>query len=157
MGKRKLKFDSDLDINIPLMIALITTSIGAFGGFPKTPVVMENWLEKNPWARWALVWVLIYQGQGGEHEIETTLGTGITYLIWKYLNSLDDKLPTEPGLYYRLLSVPTNDGFEDRVIGEWTIDTYGMNNYTEFGSDTITQRTASLSNWFGASVEVIYV
>ena len=98
MGKKKGMFDinTDLkDVNIPLLIGLMATSIGAFGGFPKTPKKMEEFLEKYPKMRFALVYVLLWQGMGGQHEMISLLGTGVTYLIWEYLNSLDEDQTAE--------------------------------------------------------------
>ena len=89
---KQWKWDLDLklkELNIPLMVALMATSIGAFGEMPKTPKVMSNFFEKNPNLRWGLVYILLWQGSAGENEIEALVGTGATYLIWKYLNSLE--------------------------------------------------------------------
>ena len=92
MAKEK-KLELDLTpqhkINIPLIIALMTTAIGAFGNFPASPKVVDEFFNQNPQYKWILIFLLLFQGQGGENIFESALGTGITYLIWRYLNSLD--------------------------------------------------------------------
>jgi hypothetical protein len=98
MTKKEKKFDLNFDLahsmNLALIVSVLATSIGAFGEFPPAPKVVKDFFENNPNARWILVYILIHQGNADANELEALLGTGVTYLIWTYLNSLDNPNPT---------------------------------------------------------------
>ena len=64
------------------LILPLATAIGAYGGFPNPPRVFSE-LTQNELVRWALVWVLIYQGGSGQDSKLALLITALMYAIHK--------------------------------------------------------------------------
>ncbi len=75
---------------IGMLIALVGTGIGFFAGFPETPKVVENFVNKYPMTKWVFVYTLIWQGAGGYNESLSLLGTVLIYLIHKRLSRGDN-------------------------------------------------------------------
>ncbi len=69
-------------------IAIIITGIGAFSKFPKPPPLILKFLDnpKNIWMKWALVYLLIWQGRFGDFTFSSLAqslnGTLILYVIY---------------------------------------------------------------------------
>jgi hypothetical protein len=74
-----------------IILAMLTTSIGAFGGFYRAPKSFTWLVETYPFVQHLLVFVLIYQGQGDENIAKSVIGTIATYGIIRLLYWLDDK------------------------------------------------------------------
>lgn len=70
-----------------------------------------------------------------------------------------DPYPKTKGLYYAILDIPTNDGFEGRTLGKWYRDSHGEQNNTDLGSfKTQYKRRGELSKWTGAGdIRAVYV
>ena len=71
------------------VIGMIATSIGMFGGFPEPPKVFQNLVEDYPILKWTLVFVLIFQGMGGQDIYWSIIGTVATFLIYKGMEYLE--------------------------------------------------------------------
>lgn len=72
--------ESVMDISLGDIIVAFCTLIGAFGGFPDPPPMFRT-ISQSPFGKWALLWVLVYQGGGQQDLILTSLVVGITYLV----------------------------------------------------------------------------
>ena len=59
------------------LILPLATAIGAYGGFPNPPRVFSELF------RWALVWVLIYQGGSGQDSKLALLVTALMFALHK--------------------------------------------------------------------------
>jgi len=73
-----------------IVLGLLGTGIGAYGGMPTPPQTFLNAVEKYPFLQWFLVYVLIWQGAGGFDEKLSLYGTIIVFIIYKsvlYLES----------------------------------------------------------------------
>lgn len=71
---------------IGMLLMVIATGVGFMGGaFPDSPPILEKWVKKNPWLKWAMVYILILQGAAGFNESLALVGTGIMFLIHKKL------------------------------------------------------------------------
>ena len=90
-GYRPKWFDKYLDKkrNIILtFIAIIITGIGAFSKFPDPPPLILKFLNnpKNIWMKWALVYLLIWQGRFGNFTFDSLVqslnGTLMLYAIY---------------------------------------------------------------------------
>lgn len=78
------------------LIPLLATGIGAWSVFPKPPEEFSNLLDpaKNTYAlpfRWALVFVLIWQGQGGRDVGQSLIGTLVMFLIAQAFNMATER------------------------------------------------------------------
>lgn len=66
------------------LILATATALGAYGGFPEPPQTFKT-LTQNEMVQWALVFVLIYQGGGGQDLKLTLLMTGAMFAAHKAL------------------------------------------------------------------------
>ena len=80
------------DMNLTFHIVLAAaTAIGAFGGFPDPPYLLQYYIQ-YPLTKWFLLAVLIYQGGGGasSNEIKDLgLTIGITFGIFVSLTIMN--------------------------------------------------------------------
>ena len=67
------------EIDTNSIILAIMTMLGSFGGFPDPPAIFTR-LTQSQFAKWALVWVLVYQGGGKQDLTITTTATAVGYL-----------------------------------------------------------------------------
>jgi hypothetical protein len=74
--------------NIKKYHVAIFTCIGALGGFPKLPKIIERIFE-NKLINWLMVYILIYQGGGNENIIVSSVITIILYIIFMLLYKYD--------------------------------------------------------------------
>jgi len=68
-----------------IVIGLLGTGIGAYGGMPAPPDTFVKGVEKFPLLQWFLVYVLIWQGAGGFDEKMSLYGT---IIVWCLYNSI---------------------------------------------------------------------
>lgn len=61
------------------------TLLGAFGGFPKPPQQMTKIVNQYPLLSWVLVFVLVWQGGGGQDVQFSVLITVLAFIIYKLL------------------------------------------------------------------------
>lgn len=75
----------------PRLFALnLATAVGYMGGFPEPPRIFNEMIKNNPFMKWTMVALLIYQG-GGEQDLQ--LAFEITIMIYffdKLLRHLDE-------------------------------------------------------------------
>ena len=55
------------------------TALGAFGGFPPAPKSFDSMLKRCGMLRWVLLFVLIYQGGGGQ---DPQLSAAVTVAVF---------------------------------------------------------------------------
>ena len=68
-----------------IVIGLLGTGIGAYGGMPPPPQTFVKLVGKYKFLQWFLVYVLIWQGAGGYDEKISFMGTIIIYAIYKLI------------------------------------------------------------------------
>ena len=68
-----------------IVIGLLGTGIGAYGGMPTPPQTFIKLVNKYKFLQWFLVYVLIWQGAGGYDEKISFMGTIIIYAIYKLI------------------------------------------------------------------------
>ena len=71
--------------NFGIVIGLLGTGIGAYGGMPPPPQTFVKLVDKYKFLQWFLVYVLIWQGAGGYDEKISFMGTIIIYAIYKLI------------------------------------------------------------------------
>ena len=64
------------------LILPLATAIGAYGGFPAPPAFFSE-LTQNEMFRWALVFVLIWQGGSGQDMKLALLVTALMFAVHK--------------------------------------------------------------------------
>jgi hypothetical protein len=86
------------NVNISFQILIATaTAIGAFGGFPDPPYLLQYIIKKYPLIKWVLLSVLIYQGGGGMSNNESldilisVLITASVYMFSTLMNKMFTK------------------------------------------------------------------
>ena len=70
---------------LAIILGLLGTGIGAYGGMPAPPKTFVQAVDKFPVLQWFLVWVLIWQGAGGFDEKLSLYGTIIIFCIYKII------------------------------------------------------------------------
>jgi hypothetical protein len=78
----------NLDYSISNIILAFATMIGAFGGFPAPPKLFLN-IASYGLIQWFLVFVLLYQGGGGQDIVLSAIITGITFLVYKFIRHFE--------------------------------------------------------------------
>jgi hypothetical protein len=74
----------------PMQILLVlTTIIGAFGGFPTPPRFFTNMAKYAP-VQWALVFVLAYQGGAGQDPVFAAASTAAVFVLYKLVTLGDN-------------------------------------------------------------------
>ena len=75
----------------PRLFALnLATAVGYMGGFPEPPRIFNEMIKNNPFMKWTMVALLIYQG-GGEQDLQLAIElTVMFYLFDKLLRNLDE-------------------------------------------------------------------
>ena len=73
-----------------VMIGLLATGIGAFGGLPQPPKLFVDITQRYELLQWVLVYVLIWQGAGGYDEYLSLLGTISLFILYKLVERLSD-------------------------------------------------------------------
>jgi len=68
-----------------IVIGLLGTGIGAYGGMPAPPKTFVKAVDKYPLLQWFLVYVLIWQGAGGFDEKLSLYGTILIFAIYKIM------------------------------------------------------------------------
>lgn len=69
-------------------LTVMATATGAFGGFPEPPQILQT-LASLTIFQWLMVFVLIYQGGGGQDLIFSVAATALTYVIYQVLGYFD--------------------------------------------------------------------
>ena len=72
------------------VVGMMATSIGMLGGFPQPPKIFLSTVEQYPILQWALVYVLIYQGMGGQDKYWSLIGVGATYVVYKVIGYFEE-------------------------------------------------------------------
>ena len=67
------------------VVLAFATLIGAFGGFPNPPPVFSS-LTKSPIVQWLLVFVLVWQGGGGQDMVFAAIVTILGYVLHTILS-----------------------------------------------------------------------
>jgi hypothetical protein len=73
----------------PLVLPLVT-ALGAFGGFPEPPALF-NKVIKNKIVQYLLLFLLIWQGGGGQDWMLSAKVTVVIFVLITVLNMLDSK------------------------------------------------------------------
>lgn len=73
------------NLNIPNLIVATATVIGAWGGFPESPQLFKD-LTKHKLVQYMLVFVLLYQGGGGQDIVLSLLITLVFFIINEYID-----------------------------------------------------------------------
>jgi len=85
--------NTEASINLIVVTALIT-GLTSFG-LPTPPQEITDFFEKYKWFKWIMLWLLIYQGGGGQDLLITNIGFGIVFTIynidWKEIKLLYKK------------------------------------------------------------------
>jgi len=85
--------NTEASMNLIVMTALIT-GLTSFG-LPKPPQEITDFFNKYKWFKWIMLWLLIYQGGGGQDLLITNLGFGLVFTIynvdWKEIKLLYGK------------------------------------------------------------------
>jgi hypothetical protein len=68
-----------------IVVGLLGTGIGAYGGMPAPPKTFIKLVDRFPILQWALVYVLIWQGAGGFDEKLSLYGTLIVFGLYKLI------------------------------------------------------------------------
>ena len=76
------------------LILAVATGIGAYGGFPAAPAIFTK-LTQNEIVQWALVFVLLYQGGGGQDVKLTAMITVAMYVVHMVLSKMEESSPQE--------------------------------------------------------------
>lgn len=76
----------------------LATAIGAFGGMPE-PVGAFKWLAEWKIFQWVLVFVLVYQGGGGEDVFFSATITLIVLIVYIFFRLFDKDEPKEEFRY----------------------------------------------------------
>lgn len=71
--------------NLGIVIGLLGTGIGAYGGMPTPPQTFIKLVNKYKFLQWFLVYVLIWQGAGSYNEMISLIGTIIIFAIYKLI------------------------------------------------------------------------
>jgi hypothetical protein len=74
------------DIDPQRAFVAFLTLMGAFGGFPEPPLIFKQFIQ-NEFARWLLVFVLVYQGGGAQNLKVSLVVTATAYIVVKLLNN----------------------------------------------------------------------
>jgi hypothetical protein len=85
-------FGKILEVGFWKLLLALATMIGAFGGFPDQPKAFSA-LAQYQLVQWLLVFVLIYQGGGGEDPILSgvlTVAAFFGYKAIRFFESSDD-------------------------------------------------------------------
>ena len=72
------------------VVGMMATSIGMLGGFPQPPKIFLKFVEDYPFLQWGLVYVLIYQGMGGQDMYWSIIGVGATFALYKIMNYFEN-------------------------------------------------------------------
>ena len=68
-----------------IVVGLLGTGIGAYGGMPAPPKTFVKAVDKFPILQWFLVYVLIWQGAGGFDEKLSLYGTMLVFILYKVM------------------------------------------------------------------------
>uniref|UniRef100_A0A6C0J4B9 Uncharacterized protein n=1 Tax=viral metagenome TaxID=1070528 RepID=A0A6C0J4B9_9ZZZZ len=75
--------------SVKTIVVALATAIGAWGGFPKTPLKVQKFFDDNEFVRYFLVWILIWQGGSDQNW---KLATVITLLMYGITLALKEKV-----------------------------------------------------------------
>jgi len=89
---------------LAIVIGLLGTGIGAYGGMPAPPKTFVKAVDKYPILQWFLVYVLIWQGAGGFDEKLSLYGTLIVFALYKIIKHAERHWDL---LYYLGLNIKT--------------------------------------------------
>ena len=67
---------------IMMVMSMIATAIGSFGGFPEPPKVFMRMTKYEPF-KWLMMFILILQGGGGFDIKESLIGTVLVYAVYQ--------------------------------------------------------------------------
>ena len=73
-----------MNYSVAQLTLAVATGLGSFGGFPEPPMVFRD-LVKNEMVRWALLFVLLWQGGAGQDSQLALLVTAAFYAASKTL------------------------------------------------------------------------
>ena len=71
------------------IISVLATAVGAFGGMPPAPKVLVTSVQRFPLLQWLLLFVLIWQGGGGQDVSISAMGTLLVYVIYRTIGLFD--------------------------------------------------------------------
>ena len=71
---------SQMSFNIILMVALMT-GFTSFG-LPQPPKIIKDLITNNPWFKWILLWLLIYQGGSNQDILVTNIAFIIIFILY---------------------------------------------------------------------------
>lgn len=63
----------------------LATAVGAWGGFPQAPKVFKDLVSDNEIVRYAMVFILVWQGGGGQNAQVALITTALVFLATKLL------------------------------------------------------------------------
>ena len=78
-----------LNVGFWKLTLALATMIGAFGGFPDPPKAFTS-LTQFQLVQWILVFVLIYQGGGGEDPLLSGALTVLAFVCYKILRYFEN-------------------------------------------------------------------
>jgi len=78
--------NSATDLVLPFMTAIVS-----LGMFPEAPELIKNVFAKYGFLKWALLFALVYQGQGKGNLSLTALVVVIVFLVYKILDNPEAK------------------------------------------------------------------
>jgi hypothetical protein len=70
------------------ILLVISTLLGAFGGFPQPPKAFQT-LASYQVVQWGLVFVLAYQGGAGQDPVLAAAATLITLVLYKGIRAIE--------------------------------------------------------------------
>ena len=77
-----------------IMVSVVfcfATAIGAWGGFSPAPPIFTK-LTRNAWVRYALLFILVWQGGGSQNSYVSLFGTALFILLEFLLTRYDREL-----------------------------------------------------------------
>ena len=84
------KNNNSLMTNLKPLLLPMATAIGAFGGFPEPPQMFKS-LASNVIFQYAILFVLIWQGGGGQNMMLSLKATVAVFIILTALKLLNSK------------------------------------------------------------------
>lgn len=75
-----------LNYSADKIVLALATAIGSIGMMPKPPTVVSR-LGNEPSVQWFLLFVLIYQGGGGQDVKFSAMITALVYAIYQVLET----------------------------------------------------------------------
>jgi len=71
--------------NSKQIVLALATAVGAWGGFPTPPKTFTDFLDSNQIARYVLLFILVWQGGGGQDPKLSLMITAAIFALTKAL------------------------------------------------------------------------